>query len=653
MKRTNLSAKHKQKVIHSFLLLSLLAPILLAPTVVFAEDFTVESDQETTMQTQESEETIESTSETTIDSTETLSTEEPVEPTPATEEATSSSTLESTISSDELMPKAAAFSADTITIADPFLKQDILKSLGLPADSELTQTDMEKLTYLSLSSAQISSLSGLETAVNLATIYINTNNAITDFSPLEQLTALTYVTLQTTSLNSTNFPDLRNSPGITNLSLGSTSIDNDVLPKIAQLTNLKRIYLDSNMAITTIEPLKALPNLTSLSVQFCGITDFTVINDFPVLSDLAAFGQNTGRNDPPTMIGRSTLDYDAENETLFIPFSMMPNRMTNFDGIVPPFTTSNSASNTYFDLNGEQLPASRLQITDLGITISGISTEEFTGIHSFEYNARLNNPAGSYAKPDGYSFYAISSGTYLHQFNVVEDGKPVTINYQDDTGKELLPSETLNGLVSESFDIPSKEISGYELIDTIGKKSGVFSDQEQVVTFIYKKIPDPIIEKTGRVIVHYVDNDNQTLKDDFILSGTVGDSFSTEKIAIEGYVFKEVKGNETGLFTKEDQVVTYVYTIKDGKLEPIVPTTPSEPKEPVSPTKKTPTKSPNEEGTNPVTFKKTSNVLNNTITGKKFPATGEQSNSGWLWLGLTLLVIVNTLAMLTKVRQEK
>lgn len=91
------------------------------------------------------------------------------------------------------------------------------------------------------------------------------------------------------------------------------------------------------MNITNIEPLKVLPNLKSLSVQFCGITDFTVIKDFPIMSDLAAFGQNTGRNDPPTTVTRSSLKYNEDEQSVYIPFSMMPNRMTNFDGYIPPF----------------------------------------------------------------------------------------------------------------------------------------------------------------------------------------------------------------------------------------------------------------------------------------------------------------------------
>ncbi|EIP8069516.1 DegV family protein, partial [Enterococcus faecalis] len=50
------------------------------------------------------------------------------------------------------------------------------------------------------------------------------------------------------------------------------------------------------------------------------------------------------------------------NQSFFVPFSIMPNRLTNFDGYQPPFTTSNSTSQTYFDLNGVQVPSSRLAI---------------------------------------------------------------------------------------------------------------------------------------------------------------------------------------------------------------------------------------------------------------------------------------------------
>ncbi|WP_086314354.1 hypothetical protein A5821_001917 [Enterococcus sp. 7F3_DIV0205] len=642
--RTNVPSVHKKKSLHIIMLFALLAPTFLSPSFVFAEDTATETEQTNSSHSQESTETTEATveSSTTLDS----SISEEVSST-ATDHETTVSTTDTAVAQEEATTMIAP-KVDTLTIADPILKQAILSTLGLPANSDLTAADMERLTNLSINSAQLSSLSGLEYATNLSSIYINTNNNITDFSPLEQLSSLTFVTLQTKSLNSDNFPDLSKSTGITNLGLGATSIDNTILPKIAQLTSLTRIYMDSNINVTTIEPLKVLPNLKSLSVQFCGITDFTVINEFPTLSDLSAFGQNTGRNDLPTTIGRSSLNYDFDQETLFIPFSMMPNRLTNFDGYVPPFTTSNSASNTYFDFNGEQLPANRLQITEQGITVLGVTKDEFANLSSFKYNARLNNPAGTYAQPDGFTFYAISSGTYLHQFNVVNDGKPVTIHYQDTDGNKLLDSETYSGLVGQSFDIPVQAIPDYELVETQGEPSGTFSDQEQTVVFIYKKISAPIIEPTGKVIVHYVDTHNKTIQDDFVLTGTVGDTFNTEKPVIKGFTFKEVQGTTSGLFSEQDQEVTYIFTKDDDKTDP---STSTDSTETTGTTTSTTEKETSDKTATDSTEQVPSDSNNNSqsptatranlATKKKLPATGEQTNFIWLFFGLALIGFVN------------
>lgn len=640
MKNRHRTLIHKRKTIQTAMIFALLAPLFLTSSFVFAEDSTSANEQTTPSQTKKDLETTETTLKSSTTS-ENSAFEEPTVSTTSVESDTTVSTSDSTTTEEP----AVAFitpKADTITIADPILKQVILSTLGLPSDSELTQADMERLTNLSLNSAEISTLSGLEHATNLSSIYMNTTNNITDFSPLEQLSSLTFVTLQTKSLTSDNFPDLSNNTELTNLSLGSTSIDDDILPKIAQLTSLTRIYMDSNMNITTIAPFKVLPNLKSLSVQFCGITDFTVINEFPALNDLAAFGQNTGRNDLPTTIGRSTLNYDFEQQTLFIPFSMMPNRLTNFDGHVPPFTTSNSASNTYLDFNGTQLPANRLQITDEGIKISGVTEDEFANLSSFEYNARLNNPAGSYAQPPGFTFYAISSGTYLHQFNVLDDGKPVTIQYQDTDGKLLLPSETRSGLVGQTFEIPAPLIPNYELTEIPANATGSFSDQEQTVTFVYKQYK-PIIELLGKVTVHYVDTDNKPLHEPALeQTGEVGETFTTQQLTFKGYTLKEVKGDTTGTFTQEDQIVTYVYT-KDDKTDPTTSTDSSE------------TKNSTEQVANASqnSHSPKTNTNFNASAKKRLPVTGEHSNYIWLFLGLGLIGFVNYQFVLKKVRQEK
>ena len=60
--------------------------------------------------------------------------------------------------------------------------------------------------------------------------------------------------------------------------------------------------------------------------------------------------------------------------------------------------------------------------------------------------------------------------------------------------------------------------------------------------------------------VKYQDEEGETLADDEILSGNIGENYTSEKKTITGYTFKEVQGNPTGPFTDQPQTVTYIYT---------------------------------------------------------------------------------------------
>ncbi|EGO6719999.1 LPXTG cell wall anchor domain-containing protein [Enterococcus faecalis] len=443
---------------------------------------------------------------------------------------------------------------------DPTLQSVVAKSLGIEV-SEITKEQMNKLQtlYIYAADSAIADLKGLEFAINLSSFYMSGQNQITDFSVLKSLNNLAYVYLMGANVTDDNVPNFGDN--VTRLNLSSASVTDAVFSKIVNMKGLESLSFESNMNITTIAPLTALPNLTELRIQTCGVTDFTVINDFPKLSILAAYGQNTGRNDAVTSLSAKELNYDPKNQSFFIPFSIMPNRLTNFDGYQPPFTTSNSTSQTYFDLNGVQIPSSRLTITEDGITVSGVTQSEFENIETMEYNAFYNNPAGSYAQPDGYSFYAISSGTYLHQFSInhQEAAADVTVNYIDTDGNELKPSQKISGNIGESFDATTPdyrlEIEGYTLKEVRGNPTGKFTDQPQTVTYVYVKNP----VKAAEVTAKYVDTEGNKISDEVVKTGNIGDDYTTEQKAIDGYTFKEVRGNPTGKFTDQPQTVTYVY----------------------------------------------------------------------------------------------
>ena len=71
---------------------------------------------------------------------------------------------------------------------------------------------------------------------------------------------------------------------------------------------------------------------------------------------------------------------------------------------------------------------------------------------------------------------------------------------------------------------------------------------------------DTYVRLGGAVTVHYRDETGATLAPDQILSGKIGDSYSSEPQNIAGYVVKTTPANAKGTYTDKVQEVTYVYT---------------------------------------------------------------------------------------------
>ncbi|QIW57370.1 LPXTG cell wall anchor domain-containing protein (plasmid) [Pseudolactococcus raffinolactis] len=78
--------------------------------------------------------------------------------------------------------------------------------------------------------------------------------------------------------------------------------------------------------------------------------------------------------------------------------------------------------------------------------------------------------------------------------------------------------------------------------------------------YIYERLETRVDLKYGNVTVKYVDGAGNTISDNVVKSGHIGDDYSTDQKAIPGYTFKEVQGSASGQFTDQEQTVTYVYT---------------------------------------------------------------------------------------------
>ncbi|WP_270893752.1 MucBP domain-containing protein [Listeria welshimeri] len=149
--------------------------------------------------------------------------------------------------------------------------------------------------------------------------------------------------------------------------------------------------------------------------------------------------------------------------------------------------------------------------------------------------------------------------TYIYTKTVtpVEQGT-VTVNYQDEQGNSVAPSETLKGDVGETYTTVQKDITGYDFKEVQGNTTGEFTTKAQVVTYIYTKTVTPV--EQGTVTVNYQDEQGNSLAPTETLKGDVGETYTTVQKDITGYDFKEVQGNATGEFTTKAQVVTYIYT---------------------------------------------------------------------------------------------
>ncbi|TYV05767.1 class 1 internalin InlJ [Listeria monocytogenes] len=208
----------------------------------------------------------------------------------------------------------------------------------------------------------------------------------------------------------------------------------------------------------------------------------------------------------------------------------------------------------YLDDKGEKLAADEV----LSGNLDDPYTSNAKDIPDYTLTTTPDNATGTFTTTS-------QSVTYVYTKNIVA-AEPVTVNYVDDTGKTLAPSETLNGNVGDSYNATAKQIDGYTLSTEPTNATGQFTSSAQTVNYIYTKNPAP---EKGVVEIHYVDENNKQLSSATEISGTVGDNYTTEPKTIDGYTLTTTPDNATGTFNTSSQTVTYVYTKNIEAAEPI------------------------------------------------------------------------------------
>ena len=137
----------------------------------------------------------------------------------------------------------------------------------------------------------------------------------------------------------------------------------------------------------------------------------------------------------------------------------------------------------------------------------------------------------------------------------------VIVKYVDKaTGKEITPSEVIDGHKGDNYTTEEKEIPGYDLIEVPTNKEGTMT--EGVIEVIYYYI------KPAKVITNYYDIDTkEKLAAEEIIEGHEKDEYTTVQKEIKYYNLVEIPANSKGTMTAEDIRVDYYYKKKAFNLK--------------------------------------------------------------------------------------
>ncbi|MBC2256714.1 MucBP domain-containing protein [Listeria booriae] len=497
---------------------------------------------------------------------------------------------------------------------DAKLRQSVQLALGLAEENEITKEGMRQLT--TLENINASSLTGLEYAVNLKSFqagfryvtdtgnYSVYKSPITDFSPLYNLSKLESIALSgdfSTNVLRALFSHVSSVTGIVlfnnavlqdlnwmdviprdytfgfTLSKGSFYGDEVQVTDFSGLDNrsLYGIRIDSpnikNIPLSTIDPDHQV-------VLFHGqVSDYSRLGDMKLV-DISA---QDIRHVPAKIVG----DRVVAKNPIQLPegFPAMKaghfrNYFNSFDEVKqelsisverllyinqPHFTdtfgysylrdgkTFNAGGAISMDIEG--LPVT-VRYTDTegtsihaDTTLTGLFTEPYTStavsVPGYALKTSPANATGTYSE---------KAQTVTYVYEKIATG-PVTVQYVDEQGVSIAPTEVLTGDYGKAYTSKAQHIAGYVLIETPTNATGVFTEQAQTVTYVYHK------QTAQPVTVQYVDESGASIALQETLTGEFGRPYTSEAKKLTGYVLTEAPANATGVFTNQAQTVRYRY----------------------------------------------------------------------------------------------
>lgn len=152
--------------------------------------------------------------------------------------------------------------------------------------------------------------------------------------------------------------------------------------------------------------------------------------------------------------------------------------------------------------------------------------------------------------------------TVTYHPNLTEDGQvTLTTHFVDQDGNSIADSTVQKGDQGESFEATAPVIDGYTPVGQT-TENGTYQGNQMDLTFVYDKegqVPDEDTQDATSVLTtHYVDENGNAIADPTTQTGTRGNDFTTQAIAVNGYT--PVGDNTvTGTYQGNQMDVTFVY----------------------------------------------------------------------------------------------
>lgn len=330
---------------------------------------------------------------------------------------------------------------------------------------------------------------------------------------------------------------LENFPNITTLVLFATNLQE--FPKeVLKLTKLERLELNSNLNMSGAVPSE-IQNLTSLTRIELNKTSISSIPES--ITEL----QNLNRiNITGTFIQEMPGDYSKliNLDTLYASnakLTSLPKGLTTLQKLKTVTFVGNHLTNVSLDeytyitsINAKGL-ASQSNISVDDAMIKQGEAYEISGLPVYRTFAQLHHNNNHVIK--------VHHATYVeedtHQ-SIMNKATDVSQDGYVNQGEIFIPKE-LNQEVGKYIVVISVEGGGFQ-------KS------------LYYHYYD-VVAKPSKVIVSYVDEQDNEIIQPIEIEGLLGDTYQLERKEFDGYRYKEVIGNESGEFVEKTTSVTYVY----------------------------------------------------------------------------------------------